>query len=423
MNFMLQLRNTASRDLKSLTIAKYIVNPDIHRVLTLTYDKECMFGIKSVVIPNGCIGEPTPEMFTILNKILDRELIGNEAKLSVFNYAKKHGTLILHIVSKDLRCGISSKSINKAIKEFKLDVPLIPVFAIQLAVNKSWSSLDFSQPFKASIKYDGVRLLAFCSLKGVILKTRSGKTLNCPELSKNLLDMYTEHYKLKCDAVETKVVLDGELCTGLKDKRDRVYVTGRVNSGLSSNPIQFAGLNYRIFDYIKESEFKRLICTHNNQERYGSLIDLFKYCSVKTITCVSEVDINSLLQCQDYFHTATSEDFEGIVLKSPKGFYAYKRSLNWIKLKSSYSCVLKCVGIKEGNINSKYNGSIGSLELQGVIGDKNIHVYVGSGLSDIDRKGTFIGKYIKVQYHQIIKDAVGKDWTLFIPTFISIAGK
>ncbi|BBI61605.1 hypothetical protein HSBAA_29110 [Vreelandella sulfidaeris] len=105
------------------------------------------------------------------------------------------------------------------------------------------------------------------------------------------------------------------------------------------------------------------------------------------------------------FASYQEEGFEGAVLKNPKASYSFRRSYNWMKMKSEESADLKIVGYEEGT--GKYEGQMGAL----IVDFNGVEVNVGSGLTDAlrrsmweDKETSLIGRLVEVEYMEVTPD-------------------
>jgi DNA ligase-1 len=115
------------------------------------------------------------------------------------------------------------------------------------------------------------------------------------------------------------------------------------------------------------------------------------------------------------------QGLEGLILKSPKHLYTFKRSADWVKLKEIKTADLQCVDYVQGT--GKYQGMIGALACEGLVEGQHVTVNVGSGLTDEDRQhhpSDFIARTIEVKYNSIIQDSITKEWSLFLPRFVMV---
>lgn len=392
--------------LTKLAILK-VQDTTLNRMLLIfTYDKRYVYGMRKLPI-DGDIGEPTNEMFDLVRKIIQKAITGNEAKETVLNFDDPSGQLIRLVCNKNLDCGISIKTINKA-----FDCILIEDFAVQLAKEVPINSVYY--PVIGQIKYDGVRIIAMKKQSDICLRTRNGKYISFPKLEQALADLKED------------IVLDGELVVNSGKQKDRVNISGIVNSAIHGNPISnsLASANricFKVFDCLLPSEFKDKKCLSISAERSAKLARLLLTIDQAIVQKSESIILRNYKELQNYYSTILSLGYEGLILKVPGHYYSFKRSKDWIKLKTSKDVDLVCTDAIPGQ--GKYSGKIGSLVCSGTIGEKKIYACVGSGLTDEDRDkaaSSFLAKIITVKYNCIIRDKTSGTYSLFLPRFVCI---
>ena len=303
------------------------------------------------------------EMLTDLHT---RELSGDAAKLFTQDLLEEaspeDAALFVRILRKDLRCGVSAKTINAAIPG------LIPEFGAMLA--KKWDAARYNPGSYMSIKYDGLRAV----FKEGNLFTRNGHKIQG-----------VQHLT---EAIPADYSFDGELLIpGLHFQK---------SSGLirSDNPIPEAV--YYVFD-IPES-------TLPFNQRYKLYSDVCSILDKSFIKSVKHVVARNKEHIANTFKKSLTAGYEGLVLKSPYHLYQAKRSWDWMKLKAEKSEDLKVSGFFEGE--GKYKGQLGGL----IVDYHDTAVRVGSGFSDAERVSiwenqiAYLGEIVEVKYHEVTPD-------------------
>ena len=282
----------------------------------------------------------------------------------------RDGELLKNVIKKDLRAGISAKTINKAYPGF------ITEFGVMLA--KQYEHKRWDSRLMGSVKLDGIR----CQVIEGELYTRNGiRIVGAPHIEDQLSEFSN---------------LDGEL---LIPGEDFQTSSGRIRS---SDPIPTAQLF--LFDVIDTEQPFILRYEHLLQrakERDWSTV-LAKPTTVNVLkhrTFVSEAEM------LDAFGKVLMKGYEGLVLKTPDHMYQYKRSADWLKVKNVLSEDLPVIGLFEGE--GKYAGMLGGVYVQRENGKQ---CAVGSGFSDTQRSlfwkdpATIMGKTVEVKYHEVTPD-------------------
>ncbi len=322
-------------------------------------------------IPKGTEHEPDADLVTwnwtiLLDKLQNRILSGDEAKLHVANYmsrlSKKDQEIFSCILKKDLRCGISAKTINVAFPG------LIPEFDVMLA--KKWDDSRYCDDLFMSIKYDGVRAV----FKEGSFYTRNGhKLIGLSHLTSIIPVDYS---------------FDGELIIpGLHFQEASGYIR-------SDDPTPSAV--YMVFDVPAS--------TMPFDRRYQLYSDVCGVLDTKYIQPVKHIKVKNLEHIYQTFDKVINAGYEGLVIKPAKHKYQMKRSWDWMKLKVENTEDLKIIGFFEGE--GKYVGQLGGL----IVDYHGVAVRVGSGFSDTERvniwqdQESFINQLIEVKYHEVTPD-------------------
>lgn len=374
------------------------------KVFQYAFDPYKTYGVTSFgTIPMDS-DEPTEDMFTLLDMLATRKISGNLARDMIEKYAKNNGSLIKHICRKKLLCGVQAKTVNR------LYPGLIPEFNVQLAKELKPDELKkLTYPILAQLKYDGVRLIVICKNRGdVELRTRNGLLVNSPELA-NVFSKFSN------------IIFDGEIVAGSGKVKDRTNISGLVNSAIHGGELKMENISYHVFDTMGLQEWLTNRCDFKYNERYEELKNLLQDYYLKGVHIADSFVINSYNELMEKYNNLLKAGYEGLILKSQKHKYTFKRSKDWIKLKDIRSTELKCISIKEGE--DKYTGQIGALTCEGFVDGLKIKVDVGTGLTDFDRScshSKYIGKKINIDFNTIIQNSVTKEYSLFLPRYMGI---
>ncbi len=417
MKLLFDLRNEPSRNAKMdiLTQANYLDQ----KVFEYAYNPEKIYRLANIPVSDtpDNIGEPTPGLFELLDRILSGEIKGNEARDLVLNFCDSSGDLIRYICTKDVRCGITVTTLNKVFGN-----SFIPQFKVQLAKTVNLSTIKY--PCIAQIKYDGVRVITVKEKYKVTFRTRNGKRFKYPALETFLLENHGAE----------EFVLDGELTYGVGHSEHRLSISGLLISAIAGTPLVSDDLCYNIFDCLELTELKEQLCYRTYKQRYSYLLHIFtpnfdnETATIGPLANTNNIiqitgyfDINSEQEANEKYAFVLNEGWEGLVLKHWTHLYTFKRSKDWMKLKAIKDADLFCTGVFLGK--GKFEGQIGGLICQGVVEGKFIDVRVGSGLCDWDRRqpqSIYIGKTIEVLYNSITQNAITEEYSLFLPRFSRI---
>lgn len=282
-------------------------------------------------------------VFRLLDDLADRVITGDAALEAVCDLAiqMNHDSaeLLKRIINKDLRAGISVKSINKAFPG------LIPTChtgedkpAFMLLKDFRFDKAVF--PCLAAIKEDGVR----GRYVGHML-SRQGKPLVG-------LDHITSQLKGFPYEVEGEVVVP-----------DMEFDDA---SGAIRSKDETPDAIFRVFD-IPDYPGHKL-------QRLGAMVKMFK--GMPSISVIKHHRIADFPTLMNFFDKSVADGEEGIVYYNPFSTYEDERGYNWMRLCPLYTSDCKVVGFYEGK--GKLVGMLG-----GVIVDYEGHeVRVGGGFKE-----------------------------------------
>jgi len=281
-------------------------------------------------------------------------------------------------------------------------VPKIPLKAMK-AKEVPFHKLEF--PLLAQLKYDGVRLITTVRNGIAMFRTYNGSIVPLPRLA--------ERFKHIDD-----VMLDGEIITQGGKNGTRTTVSGMINSAMHGGSINEDKLELACFDSMPLTEFNNRYCTQRYSFRYGIVTNIAVQTGISIARNSLVRSIEGLIELRDIVY---ADGYEGLILKPINHTYVFGRSNQWIKIKETKTCDLKCIDWIEGK--GKYEGMIGALHCVGTVEGKSIAVSAGSGMTDADRALPFDfykDKTIELKYNTVIRDSVTGNWSLFLPRFVIV---
>jgi len=374
------------------------------------------FGVQKVPISKkDGTGITQTEFDDVLRQLEDRTLTGNAMKdviqdLCDRSNMEQWNDWYRRILIKDLRCGVTHKTINKH-SEMK-----VPVFECMLADDSKKHEKKMTGEVYVEPKLDGVRVITICDVDKDEVKmfSRNGKELNnFPKI--------LEQFDSMLDQMSESMVFDGEIMSD--DFQTLMREIHRKGGAKTDDAI----LN--VFDCLSLEEFKEGASPNTIKTR-KILLDQFKFGS--NISKVEYVkmdldDDDGQKQFADYNKLCIDKGFEGIMVKPIKGIYECKRSSLWLKVKPFIEVSLKVVDVEEGT--GRNVGKLGALVVEGKDMDKFIKTNVGSGLTDTDRetfwkaKDKLIGQIVEVRADAITQNQETTDeWSLRFPRFLRFRG-
>jgi DNA ligase-1 len=360
------------------------------------------------------------EFKEVIRQLETREVTGNTARQMVQQLAddskkEEWNDWYRRILIKDLRCGVTHKTINKH------STMKVPVFECMLATDSPKHEKKMVGNVIVEPKLDGVRVVVICDVDKdeVKLFSRNGKELsNFPEINKTFDDMM--------DQMGESMVFDGEVMS------DDFQTLMREIHRKSGAKTKDAKLN--LFDCLPLSEFMNGGSNSVNDTilKRKEMLESFKFHLKSNIHLVEYVKIDlsdedGQKQFADYNKLCIDRGFEGIMVKPVNGVYECKRSTLWLKVKPFIEVSLKVIDTEEGT--GRNVGKLGALIVEGKDDGKFIKTNVGSGLSDADRetywkdKDKLIGQVVEVRADAITQNQNAKDeWSLRFPRFLRFRG-
>ncbi|CCG43320.1 ATP-dependent DNA ligase [Magnetospirillum molischianum] len=442
-----QIAATASRNDKEAILAKHARDPLLRRVLTYAYDPFRTYGLKKLpkVAKRGegqkFIGDEGP-IWAVFDALAGG-VRGAKAEKLVSDWLTlldgDNATLFERILLKDLRCGISEKTINGVIPG------LVPNFACMLA-HKFQAKRIKRWPVRADIKEDGFRVLGFVQIgrtgaDGTIYDekvgffSRSGKPyttmdhLKAPLLEavkKLCADWQSGHFASDIDTRyvrHTNATLDG-LRVVVESEVVSNDSFAETSSALRKKDGVAEGASMLVFDVVPMSLFDGDDQSNPDlgdyKVRHRLVAELIKRVPVgakiqhmPSYLCGSEEELMAL------YERVRARGKEGIIVKPLDGIYERKRSYSWLKIKAEETVDLVVKGAYEGE--GKYQGMLGGL----LCDFEGVEVRVGGGYSDEERKEFWrlyqhdlkaaeawgcvgepllLGTLVEVEYHETTPD-------------------
>jgi DNA ligase-1 len=391
----------------------------------LALDPMITFGLKQVPEKTTPDSEASLDWHIFKNLCEDlstRQVTGNNARALVDmamskSSAEQWNGWYRRILIKDLRCGVSEKTINKVVEKIN-ERYVIPTFACQLSHDSANHEGKLAGRKLVEVKLDGVRVITIVWPAGRVLQfSRNGKEL-----------VNFEHVKEQLAAVahgfNEPMVLDGEIMSSsFQDLMKQVHRKENVTAN-------DAVLN--LFDYLTLREFEQgtspVKQVHRStmlREWYNTVVNELP--NVRVLAN-EEVDLDTA-EGQQRFRSINNQaidgGYEGIMIKDPDAPYECKRVVSWLKLKPFIEVSLKVVDIEEGT--GRNLGRLGAIVCEGEDDGRKIRVNVGSGFTDNDRDSYWTGrKEVVEKIVEIRADAVTQNqdgtYSLRFPRFLRFRG-
>ena len=392
------------------------------------YNPYFVFGVKKVPETEGLEGKtnPWPKFWGLCESLRTRSVTGHAARDAIQHIAEQFDSvewnnLARRVLIKDLRCGITERTLNKVLGKTEW---AIPVFTCQLATDSNKHVAKMKGVKRLEQKLDGVRVLAVVTKTSVRLYSRNGKPFeNFGHIEEALLDIKNKLAKL-FSTYRDGFVLDGEVIGA--------SFQALMKQAQRKTDVQASDLVYSVFDIIPLEDFERGYW-NAQQHRRLAILEEHRDTFQELTTCVRIMDgINVDLNTSEghdilrrYANDAVVAGFEGIMIKDIDAPYECKRSTFWMKWKPVITVDLNIVGVEEGT--GRNEGRLGAFICEGVDDGRAIRVNVGSGLTDEDRSSYWdnaehlIGDVVEVAADAVTQNQDGT-YSLRFPRFVRFRG-
>ena len=390
------------------------------KVLYYTYNPYLKYGFSEEVLDKLMkydnefivplhVNNDVDSIFKLLDKLATNninDLLRFEVRDLLVNVDSDLRNLIRMILLKDLRAGISSKSINKSIPG------LIPEFGVMLA-DSYWKkqSKVKHKDFKITKKLDGHRLVMIKDHNGNIeFRTRQGKPME------DLVDIERE-----CQNLPNGIVLDGELIAVNRDNlhsKDLYALTTKLcrKKGIKRD------LEFNVFDYIPYDDFinghSDIKCS-KRKEIVHNLIEMDCGNWVIEVPVLYSGDDTSMVE--KLLDEITEAGGEGVMVNLSDAPYDCKRTSNILKVKKFNEADLRVLDLLEGT--GKNKGRLGSITIQFEHEGELYTCDCGSGFyeDELDlywkNKDLLLGKIVTIKYFEVTKDSKTGKYGLRFPTW------
>lgn len=387
------------------------------------YNPFHVFHVRQVPETVDLTGQPNPwpKFWGLLEALRTRSVTGNSAREAIDDVSKlfdsdQWNTVCRRVIIKDLRCGISEKTLNKILGRTEWR---IPIFSCQLAQDSTDQPKKLQGVKRLEPKLDGVRVLAVVQGMSVALFSRNGKEfLNFPDIARDIM-RHRDAFQRGLGS-GGRFVLDGEV-TG--ESFQKLMKQAHRKSDANTE-----GMVYNIFDIMPLDDFQRGYWNAQQYKRHEILEQawgrlLGQGTSLRVVLGL-EVDLNTA-EGHDVMHRyaedCVAEGYEGIMIKDMGAPYECKRTDSWLKWKPVISVDLEIVGFEPGT--GRNQGRLGAIICEGVDNDRRIRVNVGSGFSDSLRdeywanRNDLLGHLVEVQADAVTQNQDGT-YSLRFPRFL-----
>ena len=396
----------------------------------MALDPLVTFGVKQVpqkeeneVLSAQGLAWPTFKELT--RKLIDRQLTGHNARDAIIlckdlATAEQWNMFYRRILIKDLRCGVSEKTVNKVAKKIGMPQYSIPTFTCSLAHDSANHEKKMVGKKQIEVKLDGVRVLTIIRGNNVEMFSRNGKQFHN-------FDHIIEEIKevLKDNQAPYDLVLDGEVMSAnFQDLMKQIH---------RKETVQNSDAVLHLFDICPLDDFKkgkwdkpqsfRSAATKAWVEKHSSVL--------KHVQALEweEVDLSTPEGNKRFVElnkTAVDGGYEGVMIKDVDAPYECKRTHSWLKAKPFIEITLKVVDVEEGT--GRNEGRLGAVIVEGEDDGYNYRLNCGSGFTDDQRdkfwaeRTSLIGNLIEIRADARTKSQDSDTYSLRFPRFKTFRG-
>ena len=402
-----------------------IDNEPFFNGIKLALDPLITFGVKKVPEKKDDHGDGLKlETFAkVAEALANRQLTGNLAITTVNDLMRKAtqdewNHWYRRILIKDLRCGVSEKTINTAVKKANKLQYEVPVFTCQLAHDSANHEKKVTGQKLVEVKLDGVRVLTVVHPNGKVDQySRNGKELVNFDAIKQQISKHAFTFG-------QPVVLDGEvMSSSFQDLMKQVHRKENVSADDAV---------LHLFDILTLNEFLKGQGQHRQIDRsvsldawYNEFKDHLPNISVVGRELIDLDTDQGQTQFKELNQRAIDGGYEGIMIKDPEAIYECKRTTSWLKLKPFIEVTLEVVDVEEGT--GRNEGRLGAFICKGEDDGRTISVNCGSGFSDSDRdlywseRGKVVGRLVEIRADAITQNQ-DQTYSLRFPRFLRFRG-
>jgi DNA ligase-1 len=399
-------------------------NDELFQGFRLALDPMITFGLKQIPEKKDADGPGLDwdSFIFIIDGFINRSITGNAARdtvVELMNRAtvRQWNGWYRRILIKDLRCGVSEKTVNKVVEK-KWPNYAVPVFSCQLAHDSANHETKVQGTKIIEVKLDGVRVITIVYPDGRVDQfSRNGKELvNFPHIKEQIASAFTDG--------EEPMVLDGEIMSSsFQDLMKQVH----RKSDVKAND---AVLN--LFDILPLADFEKGFWNRKQEHRSQMVHNWVtkRQHLMPNVTVLEQelVDLDSVAgktRFKEINQLAIDGGYEGIMIKDPEAAYECKRSVAWLKLKPFIEVSLSVTAVEEGT--GRNVGKLGALICEGEDLGHIIRVNVGSGFSDANRDEFWTGRnQLPGQIVEVRADAITQNqdgtYSLRFPRFLRFRG-
>jgi DNA ligase 1 len=398
--------------------------PEFFEGVCMALDPLVTFGVKQVPVKEPLMNQQGLAWNTfkeLADRLQNRELTGHAARDAIelcmdLATEQQWNDWYRRILVKDLRCGVSEKTVNKVVPD------TVPVFSCMLAHDSANHEKKMRGKKQIEVKLDGVRVLIVVhdtEGRKIEMFSRNGKQFhNFDHIIEEIRTVLKEY------PVPYPLVLDGEIMSAsFQDLMKQVHRKDNVSANDAVLHL-FDTVPLGCFlkgSWDKPQSFRSEI-TRAWVEQHSDVLEHVTALSWKTVDLDTPEGEARFVQLNK---AAVEGGYEGVLIKDPDAPYECKRSHSWLKAKPFIEVTLEVVAVEEGT--GRNAGRLGALVCAGQDDGKDIRVNVGSGFTDDNRsqfwlaRDSIVGNLVEVRADAVTQNQDGT-YSLRFPRYKTFRG-
>ena len=401
--------------------------------LRMALDPLVTFGVKQVPERSDVLtgqGLSWNNFETLANQLINRELTGHAARDAIelamgVATTEQWNMFYRRILIKDLRCGVSEKTVNKVAKKFPQYS--IPIFTCPLAHDSANHEKKMIGKKQVEVKLDGVRVITV--IQG---DTSHGKASRVEMFSRNGKQFHNfGHIIAEIEAVikdsppPYDLVLDGEVMSA--NFQDLMKQVHRKDGKQSKDAV------LHLFDMCPLSEFQKGMWDKPQSFR-SQAVKAWVEQNKNVLQHVQALDWEDVdldtPEGQNRFvelnKAAVDGGYEGVMIKDTNAPYECKRTHSWLKAKPFIEVTLKVADVEEGT--GRNEGRLGAIIVEGEDDGYNYSLNCGSGFTDAQRdeywaeRDSLIGQLVEIRADARTQSQDAETFSLRFPRFKCFRG-
>lgn len=423
------LASISSSKIKLGSLKEYIKDETFRKVCLYAYHPQYVYNFKDVptVVENkGDTNVP----FWLFDDLRNRKVTGEIANVQLSEALElssvETAELIARIIRKDLRCGISRATINKAYPGL---IPEFPYMRCCLPKDAKLDNFSWEEGCISQEKADGMFANVNAHRGGLVeIYGREGNLFNKQKFSQLVLEV-AQRLCPREDQSSKGWQYHGEILVERDGKvLPREIANGIINS-MNNGDCELSvneRVLYKVWDRIPleaVAEKKYNVFYHwRLTNLIKQLLHEVEHDKPYAIAMIPTKIVHSPEEAKAHFKEMTSQGKEGTILKDGRAIWKNGTSKEQVKFKVEFDVDLKIVGFVEGQKATKNEGRVGSITCESSDGKLRVDVSIkGEAMRDaVDfNKAEWLGKIMTVKANNIMPPTESNEYySLFLPRFV-----